>query len=729
MKKMCKRSLALLLTLVMVLSITISANITANAASNPYPPYNYYNSASDYQIACTWYAWKQANERLGLSLPVWGNGGDWYDKASGYSKGGTAKANSIACWAATSQDPWGHVAYVTGVNSNGSINIVEGGSGWSGNNHGVCSRTVSPGRYWPDQGFIYLQPTDTISVREGVYVIHSVRDSNKVLDIQSDSKDCGANIQLYVNLYNQVQKFRIINKGDYYCIQSVYSGMWLDISLPYNKEGANIQLWDTNTSIEQKWVFEDAGNGNVYIHSLGGMYLDTDSGSTANGTNIETFHFDGTTSQQWTLEWTSPCERIEVTDGIYTFHNVRNPAKVMDIQGNSKENKANIQLYDDQQNEVQRFKIKKEKEENSNNYYYLIQSVYSGYWLDIASPFNTSGCNIQLWKDHNSIEEKWVFEDAGNGQILIRSLYGTYVDLKDGATDNNTNIQTYSYDGTTSMKWVLHRVYAVDYNANGGSNAPAPQGKQQGILLTLSAEKPIRSGYTFVGWNTKSDGTGTSYSAGGTYKANAAATLYAQWTKNASLTSIAVKTLPTKTVYDVGESFRSAGLTLIASYSDGSTQSVTSGFACTGFTSDMAGTKTVTVTYGGQSTTFTVTVVGTTVTIADFRSERTEHYKTSVRFYAATEKAPANTTVHWFVNGADVGTGNEYTVRQPKEDYTVQAKLLDSNGQTVAESETETVHVRHDLWSRLRALIQWLFGVDYVVNQRENDLLASVQDA
>ncbi|MBQ7546969.1 MAG: InlB B-repeat-containing protein [Clostridia bacterium] len=292
----------------------------------------------------------------------------------------------------------------------------------------------------------------------------------------------------------------------------------------------------------------------------------------------------------------------------------------------------------------------------------------------------------------------------------------------------------YAYDAAGNMSegvrvGVNMNYYKVSFVANGGSGAPSSQTKLHDVNLTLSTTKPTRSGYTFKNWNTKSDGTGTSYSAGGTYKANAAATLYAQWTKNASLASIAVKTLPTKTVYDVGESFRSAGLTLTATYSDGSTQSVTSGFACTGFTSDMAGTKTVTVTYGGQSTTFAVTVVGTTVTIADFRSERTEHYKTSVRFYAATEKAPANTTVHWFVNGADVGTGNEYTVRQPKEDYTVQAKLLDSNGQTVAESETETVHVRHDLWSRLRALIQWLFGVDYVVDQRENDLLASVQDA
>ncbi len=152
--------MSIVLSAVILLSITIGFNTRVNAAGNPYPQYNYYNSASDYQIACTWYAWKQANERLSLSLPSWGNAGSWYS-AAGYSKGSEPKANSIACWSYTNSPSYGHVAYVTSVNSDGSINIVEGGSNWSGNNHGICSRTVKRGRYWPDLGFIYIGNNDT----------------------------------------------------------------------------------------------------------------------------------------------------------------------------------------------------------------------------------------------------------------------------------------------------------------------------------------------------------------------------------------------------------------------------------------------------------------------------------------------------------------------------------------------------------------------------------------
>ena len=71
--------------------------------------------------------------------------------------------------------------------------------------------------------------------------------------------------------------------------------------------------------------------------------------------------------------------------------------------------------------------------------------------------------------------------------------------------------------------------YAVTFNANGGTGAPAKATKWYGETLTLSAVKPVRSGYRFLGWNTKADGTGTDYAPGQSYTANAALTLYAQW--------------------------------------------------------------------------------------------------------------------------------------------------------------------------------------------------------
>lgn len=87
---------------------------------------------------------------------------------------------------------------------------------------------------------------------------------------------------------------------------------------------------------------------------------------------------------------------------------------------------------------------------------------------------------------------------------------------------------TLSASGSTSVP--AKTSYTVQYNANGGSGAPSSQTKWYGAALTLSSSKPTRSGYRFSKWNTASGGSGTSYSSGATYTANAGATLYAQWT-------------------------------------------------------------------------------------------------------------------------------------------------------------------------------------------------------
>lgn len=70
---------------------------------------------------------------------------------------------------------------------------------------------------------------------------------------------------------------------------------------------------------------------------------------------------------------------------------------------------------------------------------------------------------------------------------------------------------------------------SVKYDANGGTNAPKEQSTFAGETITITDKKPNRTNYEFIGWNTKKDGTGTSYKPGDKYKANQSITLYAQW--------------------------------------------------------------------------------------------------------------------------------------------------------------------------------------------------------
>lgn len=98
---------------------------------------------------------------------------------------------------------------------------------------------------------------------------------------------------------------------------------------------------------------------------------------------------------------------------------------------------------------------------------------------------------------------------------------------------------TYSINAADTLYAVWKaNTYTISYNANGGSGAPSGQTKTYGVNLTLSSTKPTREYYKFVGWNTNANGTGTSYSAGGTYSTNSAVTLYAIWEEDYTPPSI-----------------------------------------------------------------------------------------------------------------------------------------------------------------------------------------------
>jgi uncharacterized repeat protein (TIGR02543 family) len=74
---------------------------------------------------------------------------------------------------------------------------------------------------------------------------------------------------------------------------------------------------------------------------------------------------------------------------------------------------------------------------------------------------------------------------------------------------------------------------SVAYDANGGSGAPGSGSAVTGATFTVSASVPTRSGFTFAGWNTASNGSGTSYASSATFTMPASSvTLYAQWTAN-----------------------------------------------------------------------------------------------------------------------------------------------------------------------------------------------------
>lgn len=86
-------------------------------------------------------------------------------------------------------------------------------------------------------------------------------------------------------------------------------------------------------------------------------------------------------------------------------------------------------------------------------------------------------------------------------------------------------------DNTGGNRW------KVTFNPNGGSGTMSVQYFEPGVPGSLDACAYTRSGWSFSGWNTSPDGSGTPYSNGQTLTPASDLTLYAQWIAGTHLVS------------------------------------------------------------------------------------------------------------------------------------------------------------------------------------------------
>ncbi|MBQ9903419.1 MAG: InlB B-repeat-containing protein, partial [Synergistaceae bacterium] len=87
-------------------------------------------------------------------------------------------------------------------------------------------------------------------------------------------------------------------------------------------------------------------------------------------------------------------------------------------------------------------------------------------------------------------------------------------------------------DMSYTATWTAN-TYTVKFNANGGTGDDAAQEYTYDTAQAMTANAFTREGYTFSGWNTESDGTGTGYTDGqevSNIATGGEVTLYAQWT-------------------------------------------------------------------------------------------------------------------------------------------------------------------------------------------------------
>lgn len=298
----------------------------------------------------------------------------------------------------------------------------------------------------------------------GTYEIISSLNSNKVLDIKDGSKASGAHAQIYSWNGTQAQRFEIHkNQNGYYTIKNTGSNLYVGISTNWNTMGNyNSLIQGVNASSKAaQFIFTRNSNGqwiissawdSRYVFDLNGAKLD-------NGNKVQIYTQNGTSAQAWKLlKVSNSREEIDdlaqknkntLVDGTYTINSTLNTSYVLDVNGGSKVNFGNIQLYQSNGTLAQGWKVN----HDSKGYVTFI-NIGSGKAIDVKDGSAYNRQNISQYTSNNTYAQKWIVVQEGNGFKIISALNTSYVlDLNSALVKNYQNIQTYKSNDTLAQRW------------------------------------------------------------------------------------------------------------------------------------------------------------------------------------------------------------------------------------------------------------------------------------
>ena len=152
-------------------------------------------------------------------------------------------------------------------------------------------------------------------------------------------------------------------------------------------------------------------------------------------------------------------------------------------------------------------------------------SIYNGVWVGSTSvTVKASGTTIGTG----------TFTDKAASSYSIS--YSGVASAGGNAQGKNYSSGDISFSGSTTVSDPFR---TITYNVNGGTGNVGTQKVIAGITAKVTpAATPTRTNYSFVGWNTAANGSGTSYGNGSNITTSSNITLYAQWVQTAFTVSI-----------------------------------------------------------------------------------------------------------------------------------------------------------------------------------------------
>lgn len=268
------------------------------------------------------------------------------------------------------------------------------------------------------------------------YVTFTNVNSGKVLEVAGSRAGNNANVQQYSLDSSRAQKWVVQKNGSGYTIISALDPNFvLDLSGALVMNGRNIGLYQNNGSKAQQWNFskhmtdrercdlfaaqnkDKMADGVYYIKNKNVNYgLDVYGGSLYGGANVQLYSLNRSNAQKWKITHDSK--------GYVMFQNV---GSGMYLTSGGSGNSANVYQQKQSNGYNQKWIIMFDTNSNLR----IVSALHSNRVLDVHGGMIRNFSNIQLYDSNNSNAQKWVFEyintNATGGLMQIMGTSQTTV--------------------------------------------------------------------------------------------------------------------------------------------------------------------------------------------------------------------------------------------------------------------------------------------------------------
>ena len=327
-------------------------------------------------------------------------------------------------------------------------------------------------------------------LEDGAYsIVAGSEDGKVVVAVSGGSSNSGANVTLANKGDSASQRFYFTSDGEgYYSIMAGCSGMYLEATNGNLIPGTNVRQASKSTSDKQKWalVRNEKDGSYTFVNKANGLALDVNGGALTSGSNVQVYTSNGTKAQKFWLKALTNLaagDAAIVEDGTYVIESNNNLYQVVDVNGGSTSNGANVQTYQSNMTAAQKWDVK----QVGNSGYYTIALSGTKKVLDVSCGQVTDGTNIQIYTSNGSDAQLWKFVKKGETYYIVSKLRpDLVVDISGGSTSNYANIQTYIANGTSAQKFRL-----LSTNPNVATSDEVAEGSYVLIVGTESGKQVI----------------------------------------------------------------------------------------------------------------------------------------------------------------------------------------------------------------------------------------------